>query len=256
MLLNLTLIATNLVLYVSNSGSDTNCGLSADKPFQTIQHAVDVATTDYKPAANGVITIQVADGTYSGATLWNGGGPGSYELVGDTSSPSNVVLTNGPAPLLYIPDSANWLVDGFTFQSTANLDAISCGFNGDVSFQDVVFGSGLGTDLYAWEGGRITALSNYTIAGGGLRHMFATTGGSIQIAGVTVTVTGTPNFSSTFALANAGGVIQAAGTTFSGSATGIRYIAGINGTFYVGGAGVNLFPGNVAGYTEYGGQYQ
>lgn len=259
MILNVALLATtNIVLYVSNSGSDLNCGLSADAPFQTIQHAVDVATSDWMPAPTNTVTISVTNGTYAGAFLYRGSGPGSFILSGNSSSPGSVILTNSSSSVLQAMESAVWTVDGFTFQSTSGGNGIASGKNATVYFGDSVFGTGLGTQLVAWEGGRISAVSNYAVTGGAHRHMFATSGASISIPNRTVTLTGTPNFDYDFAEAVTGGIIQAYNCTFSGAATGIRFSVTINGTIYYGGAaaGANYFPGNAAGYIATGGQYQ
>jgi len=67
-------------------------------------------------------------------------------------------------------------------------------------------------------------------------------------------VTGTPNFVGSFANASRNGTLQAIGVTYSGSATGARYVASGNGVIYTGG-GASYFPGNAAGSTSTGGQY-
>ena len=43
--------------------------------------------------------------------------------------------------------------------------------------------------------------------------------------------------------------------TFSGSATGKRFEATVNGVIYSSGAGASYLPGNAAGTTATGGQY-
>ena len=250
------ILFTNLTVFVSTNGSDSNNGLTPSSAFRTIQYAVDYVTTFFMPAAGYSITVLVTNGTYSGATLRRGNGPGFFKLVGNSSYPSNVLLSGTGGSTLSIIDTAHWLVDGFKLQSSDGSDGIDCGLNGELEFQNVSFGSGMSIHLFAYEGGRIRALSNYTITASANRHLFAATSGSILLAGKTVTLSNTPNFVWNFALANACGSIQASGATFSGSATGIRYCASINGIFYVSGAGPSFFPGNVAGYTEYGGQYQ
>jgi hypothetical protein len=57
--------------------------------------------------------------------------------------------------------------------------------------------------------------------------------------------------------ASAGGTIQIGSgyCTFSGTWSGTRYVAVLNGTINTNGAGVNFFPGTVAGSTGTGGQY-
>jgi hypothetical protein len=54
-------------------------------------------------------------------------------------------------------------------------------------------------------------------------------------------------------LASASG-IDASATTYSGSATGTRYLAVLSAWIYTNG-GANFFPGSVAGSVSSGGQY-
>jgi hypothetical protein len=101
----------------------------------------------------------------------------------------------------------------------------------------------------------ISVTANYTISGGGLMHLQASNGGYIVPGvGLTVTLTGTPAFSSAFAGAVTGNIGTAA-NTYSGSATGSRYSATLNGVINTNGGGATYFPGNSAGSTATGGQY-
>jgi len=67
------------------------------------------------------------------------------------------------------------------------------------------------------------------------------------VVAVSVTLSGTPAFSSSYAYAGSGAVLQLHATTFSGSATGPRYTATALGVVFVGGAGASYLPGNAAG---------
>ena len=51
------------------------------------------------------------------------------------------------------------------------------------------------------------------------------------------------------------GLMVLASDTFSGSATGTRYLVGINGTINTAGGGASYIPGNAAGSAATGGQY-
>jgi len=56
-------------------------------------------------------------------------------------------------------------------------------------------------------------------------------------------------------LAYAGGALYAGGYTFSGAATGSRYLVTLNGTLDGTATNVNFFSGNAASSTATGGQY-
>jgi hypothetical protein len=71
---------------------------------------------------------------------------------------------------------------------------------------------------------------------------------------VTLTLTGTPNFSVAFADVS-GGELQCYGMTFSGSATGIRYSVGNYGIIITNGGGASYLPGSTAGTQAVNGTY-
>jgi hypothetical protein len=74
---------------------------------------------------------------------------------------------------------------------------------------------------------------------------------------VTVTLTGTPAFSTAYACSQyTSTIVMTTPMAFSGSATGPRYVAILNGVINVAGGGANFFPGNSAGSVSTGGQYQ
>jgi hypothetical protein len=99
--------------------------------------------------------------------------------------------------------------------------------------------------------------SNYSVTGLALFHMNVSLGGLIQNSGATaVTLSGTLPFT-TFANAGQSASITVPGVTYSvsGSVTGVRYSATLNGTIFTNGGGASYFPGGAAGSTSTGGQY-
>jgi hypothetical protein len=145
-------------------------------------------------------------------------------------------------------------VQGFKLQTTTSGSCIYVGHPGaDLSFSSINFGACAG-DHAGCSYGKLTITGNYTISGGAGRHLITTlSSGVIEMAGITVTVSGTPAFS-VFAFVQAG-MISSFSCTFSGAATGTRYQATLNGVINTFGGGANVFPGNVAGSTGSGGQY-
>jgi hypothetical protein len=121
------------------------------------------------------------------------------------------------------------------------------------------FGSCSGNHIYAAGGGSVIVMGNYQITGGAQVHAQAAEQGYIELSSspdrhVTVTLIGNPNFSAAFVMAGDGG-LYAANNTFSGTATGPRYDAHLNGVVFTGNKGANYFPGSVAGSISTGGQY-
>jgi hypothetical protein len=256
-------LTSDRTYYVRTDCSDGNDGLG-DSPggaFLTIQKAIDTATALDLGVSN--VTIQVRSGTYSSATgnvLKNAVGAGTITLIGDAVTPANVVVTTTGAMTGL---SGNFFADGvktrykirgfkFTSTATGGVHAINTAANTSL----IEFGSGFGWHLYAQDGSYIRTLTgeNYTISGGGSRHA-RTVRGEIRIDSPTVTLIGTPAFSTAFAQAIIGGAIIVTGVAFSGAATGIRYDASTNSVVYTAGGGASYLPGDAAGTTATGGQY-
>ena len=98
--------------------------------------------------------------------------------------------------------------------------------------------------------GAVVLANGYTVTGGANYHWFANNAGVINNGNtpITVTLTGTPAFTGAFAGASALGLINPSSfITFSGSATGQRYITGSNGTVNTNGSGASYLPGSSAG---------
>jgi hypothetical protein len=248
--------------YVRTNGSDSNDGLAntAGGAFLTIQKAVDVAS---EIDANGnLVTIQVADGTYTEqVTLKSPVGSSSSSvsgfgcnLTGNTGTPANVVIDGG---IFAIGDGCQWYVDGFKFTQDASSPYLLWGHAGGwLRLGRVDIGTTTSYQVVADYNGTVEFMDDYSITGGAQFHAVANFGGTIlTLSGVTVTITGTPAFSAAFVYAGVTSQQIWDGVTFSGSATGSRYIINMNSAVYTNTADVNFFPGNGAGSTATGGQY-
>lgn len=253
--------------YVNNAnGNDANDGLAAGsgRAFKTIQKAYDTICANLD-LAGYTVTIQIADGTYAPSSgvnallvskSWTGGG--SIVVQGNSTTPANVLLSTTSADVIRVtaPLPGALTVKDFKLQATTAGYGIVLTSPGVLQFGNINFGAVPGVQIMTSAAGALLkGISNYTISGGGITHGLAGSPSSFQVAGITVTLTGTPAFASSFAQASGGGVMDWSGTTFSGSATGPRYSALINGVIYTGGAGSNFFPGSSAGSTSSGGQY-
>ena len=252
-------LTANRTYYVRTDGSDSNDGSANDAAhaFLTIQKAID-SVCDLIDTANNDVTIQVAAGTYAvGNTLRDYVGRGSITIQGDTTTPSNVVVstTSGSCFLAGLQNSKSWTVQGFKLSTSSSGFSCLSAQAGTIQFANIEFSTSVTYHISSIESGAIVATGNYSITGGTLAHAGADLTGIVALDGRTVTITGTPAFSSAFAVGYRCGVISATSMTFSGSATGKRYDAQQNGVINTGGGGANYFPGNSAGTTSIGGQY-
>ncbi len=255
-------LTANRTYYVRTDGSDSNDGLSnaSSGAFLTIQKAIN--TTASLDISIYNVTIHVASGTYTGSVLVNGPfvGSGSVSIVGDTSTPSNVLISTTSAACITVQNGGSLSVGGFKFRTTTSGDGIDVTSNGTVTIVGAVeFGALASGSVHisAANGGKLFNIGggNITVSGGAYAHIYAQQLGGVVYAGVTVTLSGVPAFSSFFAGANNMGFFRSAGVTYSGSAAGSRYFASTNSVIQTDGAGASALPGNSAGTTSSGGQY-
>lgn len=246
------------VYYVRTDGNDSNTCLvnSAAGACLTIQGAVNkwqaLDTAGYDT------TIYVGSGTYTGVvSLTSHTGKGNLTIYGDPSTPSNVYLnTSGTTLSLSGLGLGNIVyLEGVKIAASAG-NGISVS-SSKLYFQNVEFGSSSGHQMTVSDGGWIVATGNYTISAGAYTHMFAQRGGSFLPGGtIGVTISGTPAFSGAFAYSyRIGVIVYNSNYTWTGSATGTRYVASSNGIIDAAGLGTTWLPGNGAGSTSYGGQY-
>jgi len=249
-------LSANRTYYVRTDGSDSNTGLvdSAAGAFLTIQKAVDTIANTLD-IAGYTVTIQVRDGTYTGAvTLKNVVGfaaAGNLVIQGNSGTPANVVVSVTNADCFAADGiSSVWDIKDMKLTTVTGYYACLYAVNGAaIRFGNINFGSCSNVQIYT-RNGRIQCLSNYTISGGSNYHWLANNNGFLFIQGFTITLTGTPAFTY-FAVAQQVGMALVNNNTYSGSATGSRYLADTNGVIK---SGATL-PGDVDGSTATGGQY-
>ena len=264
-------IATNTVpitniglnLYVATNGSDSNNGLSLSTPFATFQHAALIAGTNYNSQGNQ-ITVNVAAGNYPVGAAITGPLPGNGVLafVGTSGATATAINLTAPGACFSGSTGARILISGFSLTSSVGsaLNQGNClvsSTGSSVEFDHIIFGAAqtahvqsIGGQLFT-TGAQSGAGQPYTISGSAQFHWITGFSGLIDTFGSTVTLTGTPNFSSQFALVSSGQVLCNS-CVFSGAATGQKYLAEFGGIINTGGAGINFLPGNSAGTSATG----
>lgn len=244
--------------YVRTDGSDSNNGLSntSGGAFLTVQKAIDVVS-ETLDMARKVVTIQLGDGTYTGAIVMRPlVGNNALTIQGNNSTPANVLIsTTSSNAITNSVGGTTLTVKDLKLQTTTSGSCLSSSAFSTITFTNLIFGSCAGNHINAQGGARITSSSAYAISGGANCHFFANGYGYVQVYNNTITLTGTPAFSSYFAGCNTPGGIETWSNTFSGSATGKRYDVSGNGVVYTGGGGSTYYPGNTSGTTATGGQY-
>lgn len=242
------MIITNY--YVSTTGSNSNDGLTASTPFLTIQRAFDEIA--FKVLNQEQVVINVASGAYpDSVTIWQPWVGGLVTIEGNNAhlnvTNNDAISIDRPIGILLIKNLKISSGTGYGIRHDAQ---------GLVEIDNVDFATCAYAHMKANAAGSIIrAVGNYKISGGALVHMEARFGGLLETRNRTVNITGTPHFGYYFAVASRMGTLDTAAMTFSGSATGARYIAYANGTIWTNGAGANYFPGNAAGTVQTEGCY-
>lgn len=265
-----TIITAPTIFYVSPTGSDTVSGLNPSQPAATVNYILNLLFTIYD-ANNQPVTIQLSNGTYNQSIHIRGNPTGQFglmqlEITGATAGSPGLVTINGN-PAIHANNYSMLYLTNLTLQSTSD-SILSTNFS-TVTFDNLVFAAATNWHLNVLRAGHIYGQGNYQITGGGSGHAKATGSGSgiyLQVQPVlsapptpnqpVITLTGTPAWSSAFALATDNAVVHC-NAQFSGGATGNRATASANGVIDTDGnpnALTTYFPGTVNPTTATGGQ--
>ncbi|MER9533033.1 hypothetical protein NKI89_24950 [Mesorhizobium sp. M0309] len=235
--------------YVLTTGSDSNTGLvnTAGGAFLTLQKAVDVALT--LDIAGFSVTIQVGAGTYTaGVALAKPFVGGLVTVLGDATTPANVIISTTSGSCFVLDGGGVRLsISGVKMQTTTSGQCLWASNKAQIYIDGKVdFGACAGGHMLADSDGQIQVNISYNITGGAAKHWWSEAYGLVVCVGKTITITGTPAFSTAFAY-SIGGYINVPVNTFSGAATGSRYSVSNTGVINTNGAGATYLPGNAAG---------
>lgn len=261
------LLTAHRTYYVRTDGSDTNTGLAntAGGAFLTIQRAIDVVAALDVSIFN--VTIQVADGTYTSGTIMlrSPMGSGQVTLQGNNTTPGNVVLLLNGFGILADTLTTVFVLRGFELRAqAANNYAVEARNGSLVQFGRLRFGTG----AHPWRAHfRVQSYAVVTNVGGGGQHYEIADSpawfhayilnGTFSLGNAPeITLTGTPAWGVAFIqVRECGNALIPSTTLFTGSATGARYSAVMNGVLSVQSAGANFLPGSSAGTVSTGGLY-
>lgn len=240
------------------NGNDNNDGRAAGsgRAFQTIQKFWD---TCLKLDLNGyTVTGQLADGTYTGGLAASG--PvlgGDVVLNGNASTPTNVVISKSSGDTISLIAGARLTLQNMRVASGGGNGCIVDGAGSKLTLGvGISLGACTNVGLMAQTNGEVRVGSGITIAGNMTAYYYVQNGGIITSSS-TITMSGTPVFSTAGICFDTGGAVTLYGSTsFSGSATGKRYQGMMNALLQSFGAGTasTYFPGNSNGTTATGAQ--
>lgn len=234
--------------YVRTDGSNSNDGLtnSAGGAFLTIAKAMTVAAA--LDLGGNAVTVQVGAGTYAEAVTLAPLIGGTGTLIGDTTTPSNVVISATSAHAVQATNGNRaWTVRGFKLTTTTAGYGLHINNGSAITYNNLDFGAASGGQITVLNVSSAICTGNYSISGGAPCHWFSDSNSTILSDADTITLSGTPDFSTAFAFAHGGAMLKLDGNTFSGSATGKRYQVQNGAVIFVNGAGTSYLPGNTAG---------
>lgn len=244
-------LAADRTYYVATTGSDSNNGLAVGTPFLTIQKAINVIYT--LDLAGFTVTVQIADGTYTaGFTVTRTFLGGPVIVQGNSGAISNVIISTTSASAISVTFPQAITIRYLKVQTTTSGNCINVQAPAVVTLNQLDFGACAGAHIAGTTSANIVVLTNtpYTISGGATRHIDMRNNSSFTQTLGTVTITGTPNFSSAFAYAIQQAGISLFSPTYSGSATGSRYFVSTQSIVNVYGGGASFLPGNSAGSVD------
>lgn len=227
-------------------------------PWGTIPHARNILST-YNLNGNTVSIQLGATGVYSMDNLpLFSPNSGMLQIIGNPSAQSTYTISSTPptnGAVLFVRSGAVNLI-GLTVQNiagtagTAGLKVQGATVNiTDVSFSTTATGTLANANVGV--GGQILQNSGVIFAGSANSAILAGNGGTYaQIANGSAS--GTPAYAQGFAVAQTGGIVTTSqpGLSWSGAATGPRYLSTVNSIINTNGGGSpnpNFYPGSSTG---------
>jgi hypothetical protein len=259
-------LTADTTLWVRTDGSDSNDGSANNSAhaFATIQAAIDYATSRWLLTGR-TITIRLGmAGTYYGSiTLSNV--PGTFVVLGDTANQDSYVVSftpNSTIQSVVTCRGANLILQGLQlYNGSTAFNTLQTAYLGNINLTNVSFGGAATTAA-----SDIAIFASSAVQVSGIIRFMRNAASALGVAGGSFTagswatyfqMVGNPNYSSAFAIVQQNGIvaITAGYASFSGAATGVRFLGYLNGVFATSGGGATFFPGSTDGGLASGAQY-
>lgn len=278
-------LTKSLTVYVATTGSDTlddGRGLTPDKPFASIQAAVNYVSTTYNLYKYNA-TISVAPGNYgrdhillpsyttsTGKLIIKGSGAARTDVICGRFVLSYASIYEIYNLTIFQKDVTSGTV-GSVEASAGQIDL----YNVQVNFAGIQQGTGQLWGIFVYGSGVVRVWSTasadipnglfFNCAGAEPYGLIIASGSRFEFA-ADLTVTGDVAWKSSAVLAQQAGVVSRSlsaapnpgrrpNVNTDGTITGRRYTANLNGLVNVAGAGPDFWPGDTEGNVSSGGQY-
>lgn len=242
-------LVSDLTVYVDETADpDIANGLTLGTAFTTIIEAYNYLKGFDQNGFAGTLSIE--PGSYAGITIKNT--KGDTITVHGNGALDTVTLTS---PLTI--ENATVNIDGLNVGNGTPNGGIKIGWNSKVTFgAGMNFGQCTAFHLKVADNAFVLFTEPYRITGGASEHFLIIENSTVAINTGTITVIGTPNFTNAFCVArNYSRVRPGEPVTFSGAATGQRYVADRLSIIDTAAGGPNWFPGDAPGTEDNGALY-
>lgn len=261
-----------LTFYVSPTGNDGNTGTQTS-PFKTMQHAHDLVMNNYDGMGNA-FTIILSPGTHTTGLVQSCpllGFPDGLTVQSITfgqgapgQAITNVIVSTGAANCFTVNFGAKLTVNRLIVTASGSNDNLqqtgncfTAAYNGYITLgPGMIFGAAGGGHILLQANGAASSTFPYTITGGASSHIWMGEGsvfthqgwvGSGSATGhITVTITGNPTIG-TFMNSGQGCWLNIVGVLYSGTTVGQKFVVSYGGLIGCNGAGIDYFPGTIAG---------
>lgn len=245
------MLPSAFTIYVNHSsGNDANLGTLVS-PVATIPQAVKLAR-GYM--LNGFsITIDVEDSVaYSDPIVVNQGLTLIFQ--GNSTTPGNVKTTSTGAHAFLINTGSQVTIHGFKFSTVGAGDCINIATNANVFIDNCEFSTNADFNIQTNSNGVIGIGDNITISANTRAHIHMPSSSMVFMLGPNYNLVGTPHWGDYFVGLRQHACLQSNSVTFTGPATGNKYLNHFGAFLDTDGRDPNsYFPGDVNGSSSDGG---
>jgi hypothetical protein len=224
--------------------------------FSTIQKAIDTACA--LDLSIYYVTINVADGTYSGFVLKNYIGVGPIYIVGNTTTPANVDLSGASTNVQGSQWGRTYSLSGVKIANSAG-NGMGLNGPGTLNINNMEFGACSAAHIRADNSCFVLGTNGtFKISGNAGYGWLVGFLSLINLDSSTITYTANVAYSQAHCYAQMEGLINVPAVTWTlggNTVTGKRYNAYANATINTSGGGATFIPGDVAGTTTGDGVY-
>lgn len=213
--------------FTCQPGNDTNNCATIATPCQTIQHTVAYIASAFDFAGQ-TVNVQLADGTYNECValppyITTATIDKNVFIIGDPTVANVVVNCASGNTFTAVNSPQGWVIKNIT--AKASNVCLYADYHSSLYWDGGAFNACVAQDAQAVNTGAFIEFinHNYTTTTSKSCHVGTTDGGQVLWQAITVTITGSPTYSTGFECSTNNGIVDDTLLTISGSFTGPKY---------------------------------